>query len=364
MHPDTPDRISPRTRRSLVRLLVFPAYLLILVELMARLAVGVSGVVLDSSYGYPPDIFQEHPTRGYSYVEGFQGHFPNANFSDIPISINSDGFRDRDFVVDKSDHRILVLGDSITFGAGIAASDRYTEEISRQICPNNRCVVMNLGVNGYQIGNYEAVLNEQISRLKPDLVIIGFCMNDIQTAATVDQVAKARRAGWIETLRGVLAHSVAMRLVARQLRSASWDAEQYRHSWIEKATRAWSSEENEVELAATLVRLKLRARQANARTIAIIFPERSQLEDFARWGSSYEAAARIFGDVQIPFVSGRTVLLGNPRSNEPGFIDSAYLPGDNVHFTPDAHRTFGRALASLIDELSVDSSAKGSDQRN
>lgn len=315
---------------------------------------------LDTSYGYPPDIFRQHPTRGYSYVEGFQGNFPNAKFEGI--FINSHGFRDKDFVFDTTAFRILVLGDSITFGAGIAASDRYTEEISRQLCRESRCVVMNLGVNGYQIGNYEAVLSEQISDLQPDLVVIGFCMNDIQAASTMDQVAQARRVGWVGTLRGALARSVAMRLVARQVRLASWDSEKYRHRWIEEAAKAWNSKRNEAELAAALAKLKQRAQNANASIAAIIFPERSQLEDPKRWGSSYEDAVKIFEEAQIPFVSGRTILLENSNSNDPDFLDSVYLAGDNIHFTPRAHQAFGLALASLVDEFIVAKSAHGSGQ--
>lgn len=343
---------------------VFPVYFFILVELMARLVVGISGIEFDSSYGYPPNIFQEHPTRGYSYVKGFKGHFPNAKFSDVPISINSHGFRDKDFMVGRKTFRILVLGDSITFGAGIAASDRYTEEISRRLCPENRCVVMNLGVTGYQIGNYEAVLTEQISELKPDLVVIGFCMNDIQPASTVDHVAKARRVGWVETLRGALAHSVAIRLVARQVRLASWDTEEYRQDWIEKATRAWNSEKNKADLSSTLVRLKQQALDADAEIVAILFPERSQLEDPEGWGSSYEEAERIFGDAHIPFVSGRAVLLENLKSNSSDSFDSIYLSGDNIHFTPDAHRAFGSRLASAIDKFIMDSSGDSPMQTN
>ncbi|MHA7838407.1 MAG: SGNH/GDSL hydrolase family protein, partial [bacterium] len=234
---------SQHGRPTVIRSLIFPIYCVILLELLARALVAIAGIQLDSSYGYPSDLFVDHTTRGYAYAPGFKGFFPNEPFSDIPISINSHGFRDIEFQNSSHSLNVLVLGDSITFGAGVKASQRYTDRLREMVCSGSGCEIMNLGVNGYQIQNYHVVLREEIGRLKPTIVILGFCMNDLQPAASIDQLQEARRVGLMAKARYVLSFSTALRLASRATHSLTWDAEEYKNRWIQRALDSWSKPE-------------------------------------------------------------------------------------------------------------------------
>jgi hypothetical protein len=73
-----------------------------------------------SGYGYPPGLVVPHPQLGRHDQPNYSGHFKVAAYQDIPVAINPQGFRDRDFTASAGDgKRVAVLGDSVVFGAGV-----------------------------------------------------------------------------------------------------------------------------------------------------------------------------------------------------------------------------------------------------
>ncbi len=74
--------------------------------------------------------------------------------------------------------RILVLGDSLTYGYGINARWGYPQVLERKLAATVRVEVINLGVGGDQSEDVLRVLRTHYDRLRPDLVIYGICLND------------------------------------------------------------------------------------------------------------------------------------------------------------------------------------------
>lgn len=71
---------------------------------------------------------------------------------DTFIKINSYGFRDRNYKLEKREgiQRIIVLGDSVTFGTGMELDDIYTEKLEELFNRNSmRVEVLNLSLPGY-----------------------------------------------------------------------------------------------------------------------------------------------------------------------------------------------------------------------
>ncbi len=102
-----------------------------------------------------------------------------------PVSKNRFGFRERDFSIPKplGMRRIMVLGDSLTFGTGLSVESRFTELLERQLNTTDRggrVEVLNFGVSGIDTARELTILDEHIDRVAPDLVVIGFCINDPQ----------------------------------------------------------------------------------------------------------------------------------------------------------------------------------------
>lgn len=74
--------------------------------------------------------------------------------------------------------RVVVVGDSMTYGAGIREEWTYTAQLERAMQKLYRIEFLNLGVNGFQSEDILKVIERMVPLLKPDLVVYGVCYND------------------------------------------------------------------------------------------------------------------------------------------------------------------------------------------
>jgi hypothetical protein len=127
-----------------------------------------------------PGFFVSHPVRIQQLGADYNGWFAG-----VPVTINHLGFRDsRNYDLAKSARtvRILVLGDSVTFGHGSVYEHAYPFLLERRLKawrPDVDWQVWNLGVPGYNTSQELAHLLEVGPRFDPDLVVVGFYENDI-----------------------------------------------------------------------------------------------------------------------------------------------------------------------------------------
>jgi lysophospholipase L1-like esterase len=104
---------------------------------------------------------------------------PNSHgfLMNCPISINSRGFRGREFSLNKGDtYRIVALGESTTFGMTLQTDDKPWPELLEQLIrqrlkPRRPIEVINAGVSSYSINNNLYRMSTDILPLKPDLII-------------------------------------------------------------------------------------------------------------------------------------------------------------------------------------------------
>ncbi len=108
---------------------------------------------------------------------------PNTAIGDV-IKINPLGFRERDFSATKPAGvcRILVVGDSVTFGWEQKVEDTYPKVLesllNSQESSAQRYEVLNLGVVGYNAEQEMELIKTRALDFQPDLVLIGYCVND------------------------------------------------------------------------------------------------------------------------------------------------------------------------------------------
>jgi len=111
--------------------------------------------------------------------------------------INNLGFRGTEQPIQKlpNTFRILVLGDSLTFGQGVEESEIYTSVLKKALVAKlgPAIEVINTGVMGYSAADEMNLLNQIGELLKPDLILIGFYENDVKHGA---QVKKEDRERW------------------------------------------------------------------------------------------------------------------------------------------------------------------------
>jgi lysophospholipase L1-like esterase len=96
------------------------------------------------------------------------------------ISTNSLGYREREIgPKDPRRYRIVVVGDSFTFGQGIDAPERFSNLVEGVLGP--RYEVLNFGQPGHDMPQHLEVL-DQVLPLGPDFVLLQLFINDFETA--------------------------------------------------------------------------------------------------------------------------------------------------------------------------------------
>jgi len=94
-------------------------------------------------------------------------------------SPNSLGYRDREFSVEKSNSikRIIIIGDSFTYGYGVLQEESFPKRL--EVSSNGNLEVFNFGYPGWNIGN-EVQGFYQALAFNPDMIILAFTFNDLE----------------------------------------------------------------------------------------------------------------------------------------------------------------------------------------
>jgi lysophospholipase L1-like esterase len=117
-----------------------------------------------------------HPTRGWAVKPNLR-NLPV--FEGKALSSNSRGARgEREYAEPKLDGvmRILVFGDSVTFGDEVSDDETYVAHLQAML-PGTE--VLNLGVHGYGHDQMLLYLQEVGARYAPDVILLGFTTIDM-----------------------------------------------------------------------------------------------------------------------------------------------------------------------------------------
>jgi hypothetical protein len=103
---------------------------------------------------------------------------------DVKVTINSEGFRDKSYDIEKDDDtvRIIGLGDSFMFGHAVPDGKEYLTFLENRLNmeqPHMKWEAVNTAVSGYNTVMELATLKEKGLKYKPDIVILGYVANDM-----------------------------------------------------------------------------------------------------------------------------------------------------------------------------------------
>jgi hypothetical protein len=96
------------------------------------------------------------------------------------LNTNSRGFRGREEYASgrqANKTRILVLGDSFTFGEGVSDTETYSHDL-QELMPSAE--VINMGVHGCGHDQILLLLKEEGPRYEPSIVMLGFVEHDME----------------------------------------------------------------------------------------------------------------------------------------------------------------------------------------
>jgi lysophospholipase L1-like esterase len=147
-------------------------------EVVTRRLVPDPALRFENSIG----MFVQDPVVGYRNKPNFRGYAQGS----VPIRVNSLGCRGAEIAVPKPAQtvRVLGLGDSVTWGVGVADDATYLRVLERMLnaarvdSSGERFDVANCSVVGYSFFQELLTLQRDAATLAPDIVLIGFALND------------------------------------------------------------------------------------------------------------------------------------------------------------------------------------------
>lgn len=171
----SPDAAAARRRRRRRLLLALTSALtsvglgVVTLEVYLRLRLPPQS---DQASCYLPDW-----DLGKRLVPGYRGE----NFG-VPLSVNAHGMRDEEVTLQREpgSRRILALGDSWTFGAGVEVEHTWPAQLERLLAQPDPVEVLNTGVSGYETYHEAVYYERDLTGFEHDLVLVGFYpVNDI-----------------------------------------------------------------------------------------------------------------------------------------------------------------------------------------
>lgn len=167
-----PTHAAPRLtwRKKLLFSLVVFLLGLGLVEIVIRVVVGQP-----LAERLPMTIVRAHRTRGWEMVP----HADHYTYEHL-VKVNGLGLRGPEVPKTKApgERRVLVLGDSMVYGQGVADDETVPAQLERALGRPGTTVI-NGGLRAYSTAQELALLQELGERIRPDLVVLCWFWNDL-----------------------------------------------------------------------------------------------------------------------------------------------------------------------------------------
>ncbi len=120
------------------------------------------------------------------------------------VQLNEHGLRDEKIPYEKplNERRILVLGDSVTFGWGVGQGETFSDIIEPLLYEETgiRWQVINAGVNGYNSEQEATFLRIEGMRYTPDVVVLVYVTNDVEPVLEPNNTTWRRYRKWPSSL--------------------------------------------------------------------------------------------------------------------------------------------------------------------
>ncbi len=330
--------------------------------LLGLLAVAVCGEVAlrlaDAALDRPTGSLYDHIVPAgdrYKLTPGGRVVAPER-YGDIEYRFNRQGYRDRDHDPAAPGERIVLLGDSVTFGLGAAYADIYPVQLAGLLSQRYgpRYEVVNLAIFAYDTQHELEALAEDGLGDRPTLVVVQFYLNDFAIHAPrgdgpPPRLSLGQRLVGLKNL--LLYRSNLYRRLHQLATTATYRFFHDRRRLAHPATlnraepvdklRYLTDHPDDADVPAfvALRRIADLAREHGARTLVLLSPDEVQLFD-AAYDGIQARFARFAANAEIPFLDLLPGLRAEPKHHK--------LFLDGVHLSPRGHR---RVAELLLAEL-------------
>jgi lysophospholipase L1-like esterase len=205
-------------------------------EIATRL-LGIAPIVHRVGVGEPQSAFRlsPNPILGWELRPGYRDASADCSMS-FPY-VNADGLRDREHTVEKPTGRlrIAVIGDSVVLGLNLCALDELIAPSLERALGRSDVEVIGAGITGYNTRAEAELLRTKVVKYAPDLVVVVFVDNDVQSLNDYVPGVMIERPALLEWL---VVRSALVRTVAVGLRWYTFGAEADRTFLAERQQRA------------------------------------------------------------------------------------------------------------------------------
>jgi lysophospholipase L1-like esterase len=257
----------------------------------------------------------------------------------FPYRTNAHGLRDRDRPAEAPrTTRVLVIGDSYTWGYAIAEEESFPQVAERLLAERGRAdiEVINGGVPDYNSRQERALLEKLMPIYQPDVVVLAYVVNDAEPTTSMprspDEVYRHSRS-WFLT---ELAEQLNRRLFRRRLLPSARDnfSSIYLDGFEEDSVKWRDSRE-------AIREMRDLAAAAGSSFTVLMMPDFTQpFDDGYGLRRIHDAVARWGRELNIPVFDLLELFRGEDHS---AFI----VPWDG-HPNPEAHR---RIAVFLVDTI-------------
>ena len=213
---------------TLKKKIIFTLVTIILATVAAMIA-GEIFLRLFAPEQMPMRWFKSDPVLGYVNKPDFHQDFRYSNTGFVmTVRTNSFGHR-RDSEIsdttlnDKKIKKILLIGDSFTFGYGVNIEDHFGTILERRLNRDSSgYIVLNSGVGGWGAMQAFKYAEMNFKKFKPDVIVYTFCGNDPEDDVTfmndITLTDKEKGLFYFPGKVFLRDHSHLVRFVARKLR--------------------------------------------------------------------------------------------------------------------------------------------------
>ena len=217
----------------------------------------------------------------------------------FPYRTNAHGLRDRDRSAKPAGtRRVLVIGDSYTFGYGVAEEEAYPQVAERRLEERGRddIEVINGGVPDYNSRQENQLLSQLAPIYQPDAVVLGYVVNDAEPPTSMpvppEETYRHARSWFLTDLADHLNRHVFRRHVLPSTRDTSDSS--YLDGFSDHSHK-WRDSRDAIRQMRDL------AAAAGSSFTILILPDVTQdLDDRYAWRPIHDAVMRWGRELQIP----------------------------------------------------------------
>jgi len=286
-------------RRNIVLSTIVVGCIIVAIEIILRL-IGFSNLGSKRLTDFVPKRanppYRVDETLGWDYIPNWEGEVSGKR-----VKTNSFGMRDDDFPLQKPEGtiRILLLGDSVTFGLGVDQDSCYGQRLEALMNGQDRpypCSVLNAGVGSYNTEQEKRWLSEKGLTFEPDIVLVGFVLNDVMYRG----IYVFQEQSWFVRL---LWRTATYNLLHRVIMNRRAELEAMREEMprrlmedTETANELWQ------ECYTHIREMNRICEQDNIPLVFILFPWPNQIEDPDHAAFPQQRLIRYLEELEIPYI--------------------------------------------------------------